>query len=201
MSDKNPNENEGRIFPFIICDSESESSNQTSPQAPVSNGVQPPQQVSTKPGVVSPVQNVQPGFQPNYPPPFRATSEQTIGQTTDTTSSKVLFVDLFNNKTLLITDSRSMNTIYKQQLFIDPYNNQYPRINNYQNQNNKTRKSVVGNGVFRVTRLLNHANSENEIEILVNESESIIIPVSDLQSQSSSVLTRFAEAGLVLKKE
>ena len=201
MSDKNPNENEGRIFPFIICDSESESSNQTSPQAPVSNGVQPPQQVSTKPGVVSPVQNVQPGFQPKYPPPFRATSEQTIGQTTDTTSSKVLFVDLFNNKTLLITDSRSMNTIYKQQLFIDPYNNLYPKINNYQNQNSKTRKSVVGNGVFRVTRLLNHANSENEIEILVNNSDLITIPVSDLQSQSSLVLTRFAEAGLVLKKE
>lgn len=201
MSDKKPNENEGRVFPFIICDSESESSNQTSPQAPVSNGVQSPQQVSTKPGVVSPVQNVQPGFQPNYPPPFRATSEQTIGQTTDTTSSKVLFVDLFNNKTLLITDSRSMNTIYKQQLFIDPYNNLYPKINNYQNQNSKTRKSVVGNGVFRVTRLLNHANSENEIEILVNNSDLITIPVSDLQSQSSSVLTRFAEAGLVLKKE
>lgn len=130
-----------------------------------------------------------------------AMPEQTIAQTTDTTSSKSLFVDFYNNKTLLINDSRSINTIYKQQLFIDPYNNQYPRINNYQNQNSKTRKSVVGNGVFRVTRLLNHANSENEIEILVNESESIIIPVSDLQSQSSSVLTRFAEAGLVLKKE
>lgn len=121
MSDKKPNENEERVFPFIICDSENQSSNQTSPQAPVSNGVPSPQQVSTEPDVVSPVQNVQPGFQPNYPPQFIATSEQTIGQTTDTTSSKVLFVDLFNNKTLLITDSRSMNTIYKQQLFIDPY--------------------------------------------------------------------------------
>lgn len=112
MSDKNPNENEGRIFPFIICDSESESSNQTSPQAPVSNGVQSPQQVSTKPGVVSPVQNVQPGFQPNYPPPIMAMPEQTIAQTTDTTSSKSLFVDFYNNKTLLINDSRSINTIW-----------------------------------------------------------------------------------------
>ena len=111
MSDKNPNENEGRILPFIICDSESESSNQTSPQSPVSNGVQSPQQVSTKPGVVSPVQNVQPGFQPNYPPPIMAMPEQTIAQTTDTTSSKSLFVDFYNNKTLLINDSRSINTI------------------------------------------------------------------------------------------
>ena len=58
MSDKKPNENEERVFPFIICDSENQSSNQTSPQAPVSNGVPSPQQVSTEPDVVSPVQNV-----------------------------------------------------------------------------------------------------------------------------------------------
>lgn len=36
---------------------------------------------------------------------------------------------------------------------------------------------------------------------IVNNSDLITIPVSDLQSQSSLVLTRFAEAGLVLKKE
>lgn len=208
MSDKKPNENEGRVFPFTEIKYSNPNNNQTSPPTPISNVAQFPSQASMNPNSVIPFPlnsfPVQPGFQPNYPPPITAMPEQTIRQTTDTTSTKALFVDFLNNKTLIITDSRSLISIYKQQLLVDPYNpynNLYPRINNCQNQNNRIRKSVVGNGVFRVTKLLNHANSENEIEILINNSDLITIPVSDLQSQSSSVLTRFAEAGLVLKKE